>query len=252
MSSSNIIFDNTEENIKYFQKYKPTLYFYKNNKQDFIFKCDNDFMVNDSKKNPVGTTHHIFVGDTLFIGSSEFAGCSATLKFKDSPNDFTFATTNFVHVNGIHECTIHIPKNLNDIKTQKSSKIGFIIISKNNELIARSSNLWVRSRSRRQMEKDNKRKYLPLDNHRENSEPPKRLFSERQEIIEDQKLLPSISEILSKKQKYDDSRPLDDKIDELYILSNNNHAKYDWLYQIIQSQTIMIQSLQQRISDLEK
>ncbi len=265
MSSLNIILENTENtenNMNIFQKYEPTLYFYKNGEYDFIFKCNNNFVVNNSKKNPIGTTHHIFAGDTLYISSSEFAGCSATLKFKDSPNDIVLTTTNFLCVNGIYECTIHLPKILNEMKTRKSSKVGFIIISKKNEMIARSSNFWVRSRSRQQVEKDNKRKYLPLDDHRGNSEPPKRLFSdcqesnqetnENQETSENQKLLPSISEMLFKKQKYDDSRSLNEKIDELYILSNNNHAKYDWLHQIIQSQTIMIQSLQQRISDLEK
>ena len=130
-----------------------------------VLMCKEGFIENDSKKAPPETTHNVTIRDTIYIESKLFKDCICKLKLKDgSPDGATVLTEVLKPNNSNHgstfECSVSIPQKVTSMKGSSSSRIGYIEIShiKTNEIIAVSSFFWIRSRSRLQLSKDNKRK----------------------------------------------------------------------------------------------
>ena len=135
--------------------------------QDYI--VDAKFESNDgSVKYPSGTTHHLYLGDSIKIQSSTPASSKykAILKYKSFPNDIVVTETNFRDTNdNLFSCTLQIPRTSNHrIMGTSPSRVAYInIVDKFGRLINQSSTFWIKSRTRCQTEKDAQKKKRPLD-----------------------------------------------------------------------------------------
>jgi hypothetical protein len=99
------------------EKNEPTLSFTKqqNVTNDFVFKCMQGFIPNNSKKSPPDTDFYVTIRDALFIASPNFGKCISELKLKDgSSNGVTVSKDSFKPNNSNNsttfECNVIIPQ----------------------------------------------------------------------------------------------------------------------------------------------
>ena len=135
------------------------------------FMCDPDFRLNTKTKHPINTMYNISIKDTLWITGIGLNHCEMILKLDDGKQGTPLCSCFFHPIaqlptdpstdmkNQLFQAKIEIPPSINSKKGNSASRVAFVeVYDSKVGLLAYSDKIWVRSRSRKQMEKDEKTK----------------------------------------------------------------------------------------------